>query len=642
LDAAVTEPFDPYRDWLRIDAARPAINHYRLFGLRVFESDAKTIANAASETIARIEALNPGPQAAAREQLLAELAAAQRSLIDPASRAKYDAGLRSRLKGVPAAMPAAAPIEQAIPAANPAPSAAALPRAIPLAIPVAPAVAVTSAPTDADPWDSLTASGAHRRRRAQAQSKCAWVLGVTALACAVTAAGGFAIWQALNNSGPAGQTELAATLQGNADADHVTPKINSSAPDKKTAPAAAPDPSSTKNPSVAASSVAGSSIGNTAAVQKPPAETNKTQSPSADIKTSPDRSTTFQRAMNRARRALVVRDLKGAARALDAAETRAQSFAERSELKRFRALVHELDLFFAALGAGMRKLEATDELPVGDSFVIVIESGPETVAVRAEGSRHDYTLATLPAKIALVVAEGGADPSLPKVQLFRGAFLAVDPQGDRDASRELWQSAAAAGESVDDLLPFLEASALALEREPAPDAALLAQAEQTVGNTFSKAIAAAKSRPKKSELAAKLMQAAAEAENSAEQFAALQQARGLWAAAGDGAGACQAIDELAAWFDVDALAIKSETLAAASTSATGAGAKQIAAAALDLADEAKSANRGELAASFIATAESMARKARDSELLNRAKERRKQLAPPVKKPARPAAVKKNS
>jgi hypothetical protein len=367
------------------------------------------------------------------------------------------------------------------------------------------------------------------------------------------------------------------------------------------------------------------------------------EAPSRDATDTPDTTAaadhdaaadlkTFLRAINHTRAALVARDAKRAARELDLADQHAKSPEQRAQVRRFRALHAQLDLFFEAVRVGLKKIEPTEEFDLGETIAAVVEVGPESLALFIEGSRRDYTLSTLPAGVALLVAQGGASENAPPAQVFWGAFQAVDPQGNRDTARQLWQAAARAGQAVDDLLPFLQAAELAVQREPAPEPPLLAAAEKRVRENFISAIEAAKTSQRKSALALALITAAQESETSDQQYALLSQAVGWAASAADPQPVVLAIDELEVWFEVDALALKSKALSAAvKASTTRATAKPIAAAALALADRAEAEGRRELTQALADTAYAAAQKARNVDLLKRANRRRGKLDPSLQK-----------
>ncbi len=87
--------FDFYQHWLGILPHQRPVNHYLLLGLTPFETDANKIASAATQRIQQLQTQTSGPHAAAAQQLLSELSAAQFCLLDPNTKASYDSVLRS-------------------------------------------------------------------------------------------------------------------------------------------------------------------------------------------------------------------------------------------------------------------------------------------------------------------------------------------------------------------------------------------------------------------------------------------------------------------------------------------------------------------------------------------------------------------
>jgi hypothetical protein len=88
------EPFDPYQQWLGIDASERPIDHYRLLGVARFEADAGRIAAAAEERMRYIRTFQTGPRGLHTQQLLNEMAAAKLRLLNPATKSEYDDRLR--------------------------------------------------------------------------------------------------------------------------------------------------------------------------------------------------------------------------------------------------------------------------------------------------------------------------------------------------------------------------------------------------------------------------------------------------------------------------------------------------------------------------------------------------------------------
>jgi hypothetical protein len=93
----VSGEFNPYFDWLGIPPAEQPPHHYRLLGLRVFESNAQAIDEAAGVRMAQLRGAQIGKHAAQSQRLLNEVAAARACLINPARKAAYDAQLKQRL-----------------------------------------------------------------------------------------------------------------------------------------------------------------------------------------------------------------------------------------------------------------------------------------------------------------------------------------------------------------------------------------------------------------------------------------------------------------------------------------------------------------------------------------------------------------
>jgi len=91
-DSAVrSAPFDAYHAWLGIPPDEQPPNHYRLLGLRLFESDANAISNAADQRMMYLRSMGNNNIA---QGLLNEVSAARVCLLSAAKDA-YDRGLRA-------------------------------------------------------------------------------------------------------------------------------------------------------------------------------------------------------------------------------------------------------------------------------------------------------------------------------------------------------------------------------------------------------------------------------------------------------------------------------------------------------------------------------------------------------------------
>lgn len=90
--------FDPYHKWLGIPPVHQPVDHYRLLGIAVFESDGEVIANAADQRMAHVRTFQMGQHTADSQRILNELSAARVCLLDPDKKEEYDAQLKQRQK----------------------------------------------------------------------------------------------------------------------------------------------------------------------------------------------------------------------------------------------------------------------------------------------------------------------------------------------------------------------------------------------------------------------------------------------------------------------------------------------------------------------------------------------------------------
>lgn len=96
----MAETFDPYHKWLGIPPEEQPPNHYRLLGIRLFESDPDVIANAADQRMTHVRAFQSGQHSAISQEILDEISKARVFLLDPKRKADYDEGLRLGLAAV--------------------------------------------------------------------------------------------------------------------------------------------------------------------------------------------------------------------------------------------------------------------------------------------------------------------------------------------------------------------------------------------------------------------------------------------------------------------------------------------------------------------------------------------------------------
>ena len=119
-------------------------------------------------------------------------------------------------------------------------------------------------------------------------------------------------------------------------------------------------------------------------------------------------------------------------------------------------MLDNLTQFWNGIRTSMAKLQAAEEIVLGDTRIVVIDSSRNGLTVKAEGRVHRFRIETMPTSLvmALVRQNFGHDAGSKAVI---ASFLAVDPQGDRELARRYWQEAAGAGIDCQKLLPELDA-----------------------------------------------------------------------------------------------------------------------------------------------------------------------------------------
>ena len=106
--------FDPYYVWLGIPPEEQPANHYRLLSLKLFESNADVIDNAADRQMAHLRTQQTGKHAGLSQRLLNELAAVRICLLDPQKRVAYDHQLRAKLAATRGGAQITAPSDSAV------------------------------------------------------------------------------------------------------------------------------------------------------------------------------------------------------------------------------------------------------------------------------------------------------------------------------------------------------------------------------------------------------------------------------------------------------------------------------------------------------------------------------------------------
>ncbi len=85
----------------------------------------------------------------------------------------------------------------------------------------------------------------------------------------------------------------------------------------------------------------------------------------------------------------------------------------------------------------VKGLKSVDELEIDGKRMIVVDADGEHLSVRTDAQLQDYKIEKLPTKMALYLAEQWLQPNDPNSKVVLGAFLAVDPHGNRQEARQL-------------------------------------------------------------------------------------------------------------------------------------------------------------------------------------------------------------
>lgn len=82
--------FDPYHKWLGIPPEDQPANHYRLLGIKPYESDSEVISHAADQRMTHIRSFQTGQHSAVSQKILNEIASARVCLLNTEKKLEYD------------------------------------------------------------------------------------------------------------------------------------------------------------------------------------------------------------------------------------------------------------------------------------------------------------------------------------------------------------------------------------------------------------------------------------------------------------------------------------------------------------------------------------------------------------------------
>lgn len=153
--------------------------------------------------------------------------------------------------------------------------------------------------------------------------------------------------------------------------------------------------------------------------------------------------------------ALAKRDLAAAQGLVAQARANAQSPDEQAIVAKYAKLGDDVREFWQIIGGRVSKFQPSEEVALGKTRIIVVGVRDGRFSFRYGSKIFSYTLESLPTWLVVALADGNLPDDGPSKELY-GAFLAVDPEGDRPRAQTLWAEAAKLGLKVDQLLPALD------------------------------------------------------------------------------------------------------------------------------------------------------------------------------------------
>lgn len=188
-----------------------------------------------------------------------------------------------------------------------------------------------------------------------------------------------------------------------------------------------------------------------------PAPEPKPKPPTPEPKTAtPEQRVAFRKALVAAYEALGSRSLQEAREQLKVAEANTVEPQQQSQLDAMLTVSEGVDHFWNAVRESTKNLKAGEEITIGSTRVLIVEASREKIAIRLAGRTQSFPYERLPAGLAVALSRFWFDASAPSTSVAIGAFLLVEPNGDKEEVRRLWNEANAAGAQIDYLMPLLD------------------------------------------------------------------------------------------------------------------------------------------------------------------------------------------
>lgn len=371
-------------------------------------------------------------------------------------------------------------------------------------------------------------------------------------------------------------------------------------------------------------------------------------------KNDPMAAAAVDHALMGARYYLALRDLEQAEKQLALADEHAANAPDKkADILRVKSLAHYVKLFWQAVRDAAEGLQPGEQVTIAGIVVGVVEITPESIILRQAGQNITHYYRDMKTGLAEGLAERVLRKGDPAAELIWGAFKVVNPTSDRAQARNHWQTAQqfGAGEQAAELMPELDITVpdgfdpskppmvasipgpmpkstpspmpQPESRFPVPPAAALNKLIADLKSDRQADFAEARTAEQKVALAGKLQaEADGQTEDPSARLVLLAAARDLAAEAYDFPLASTIVERMSETHEVDTLAMRSAVLALAGRGADSAEpARQVVEEALALSDEARLHLRFDDALSILRNAQVIARKSRDTELVQSVTER---------------------
>lgn len=416
--------FNPYHEWLQVqfDGVQP--NHYQLLGLSELESDSAKIVQAAGEKLSLLRSVRPGEHINEWTRLIDELNSAKTCLTDATSKAAYDLALQN---GQPLPTPTAAPPTATPPAAVPttaAPPSATPPTTTPpvattppiaKVIAEAPLQSPPPAATIKEPEPKPEFSGVQKSTTSIGRRKKSKLpILIAGLLTLIVIVAGILIIPPLLKSDPAvtdtdgrdnqpdqNEVEVVDSNQPN--------EVETESTNSDTSTSEATDNSAEKDTTAADNSNNNTSDDNDSSTtnnsdKTESADSNSTNSASSNAELIPAVRQQTYRILSTARQAMVDGDLSLAQEKIESAIKLSRNTKMQQLVDDHLATLELVTNLTEQVEEQCMMLETTQELPIGNIIIRIVESKEGKLAFRTDGAESfSFPYAEIPPKLKLAI-----------------------------------------------------------------------------------------------------------------------------------------------------------------------------------------------------------------------------------------------